>query len=322
MPSFPKPRFPFSYDVEAELGHLRAWRDHEPGRAVPAKAPDRLLIATWNIANLGAQRRRAADYRLLAEVIGWFDIVALQECKDSLTGLRALQSHLPGWRALFSDAGGNQERLAFLYDAGRIQTLEKCGEIAVPPKDHRYIRLPGVTREFRGFDRNPYIGSFEAAGFRFLLVNAHFFFGSHGADDVARRSLEAYAVARWADLRSDDRDRYVADILVLGDLNVPRAEPGDPVYTALRRRGLRRPPHSTRVASSIATDHEYDQIMFIPSHSAADYNGRMGVFDFDGAVFPALWQARTRKQFTGYLRYYLSDHRPLWAQFCTTGTAS
>jgi hypothetical protein len=39
------------------------------------------------------------------------------------------------------------------------------------------------------------------------------------------------------------------------------------------------------------------------------------VIDFDGAVFRDLWQARPAKDFRAYVRYYLSDHRPLWAEF-------
>ena len=41
------------------------------------------------------------------------------------------------------------------------------------------------------------------------------------------------------------------------------------------------------------------------------------MFEFDGAVFAHLWQTRTTQEFLAYVRYYLSDHRPLWAQFKT-----
>ena len=41
----------------------------------------------------------------------------------------------------------------------------------------------------------------------------------------------------------------------------------------------------------------------------------MGVFDFDGALFKTLWDSRGRTDFLAYLRYYVSDHRPMWAEF-------
>jgi hypothetical protein len=63
MPSFPKPTFTFDYDADAERAALRHWRDTQPGRAIPAKAANRLLLATWNIANLGAQDRSPKGLR-------------------------------------------------------------------------------------------------------------------------------------------------------------------------------------------------------------------------------------------------------------------
>ena len=64
MPTFPKPRFRFEFDVQKEI---RAIRKHRTTRGVPRKAPDRLLVATWNIANFGAQERRDQDHHILAD---------------------------------------------------------------------------------------------------------------------------------------------------------------------------------------------------------------------------------------------------------------
>lgn len=321
MPSFPRPNFTFRYRTDVEIRRLRHYRDNAPGRAIPRRANGRLLIATWNIANLGQQQRRNKDYRLLAEIISWFDIVAVQETKDQLVGLQGIVSNLPaGWSFLVSDTAGNDERMAFLYDSAKVRQLEKVGEIAVPPKDLRYIRLPGITRKFAGFDRNPYLAAFQSGALPYVLVNVHLFFGSAARADRERRALEAYATARWADLRRNDPDIYAADIIALGDFNLPKVEPGDLIYDALRRRGLMRPPHSTRVASSIATDSEYDQVMFFPRTATGAYTGRAGVFDFDGAIFSGLWNRSdtTPARFRSYLRYYISDHRPLWAELRTT----
>lgn len=318
MPGFPKPTFQYEYDVDEEIAALRWYRDNKEGRAIPQKRDDRVLVATWNIANLGVQTRRASDYQILAEIIGWFDIVALQEVGDNLGGLRGIHAHLPDtFRAIFSDKAGNNERMTFLYDGAKVILLEKTGEIAVPPKDHKWIRLPGNDREFTGFDRNPYLGSFVSGDFKFILVNAHFYYGEDTTDDRKRRSLEAYATARWADLRRKSSNAYANNIIVLGDFNLPKVEPGDEVYTALRKRGLRRPEHSTRIASNISSDKDYDQIMFFPGQVREEFTGRIGIFDFDGAIFSSLWESRPMTQFRSYLRYYISDHRPVWAEFRT-----
>ncbi len=316
MPSFPKPSVRFNYRVATEIQRLQAYRNTKPGRSIPAKAKNKLLVATWNIANLGEQKRRDKDHALLAEIISWFDVIALQEVKDDLSGLRGIQKHLPkSYCTTFSDKGGNNERMVYLFDSKKVSQLEKVAEIAVPPKDVKYIKLPGVKAKFTGFDRNPYLVAFSAGGFEFVLVNVHLFFGEDTKKDRERRALEAYAVSRWADLRCKSKNAYVNDIIVLGDFNIPKVEPGDKIYSALRKRGLQRPPHSTQIASSISTDAEYDQIMFLPNKTNKEFTGKIGVFDFDGAIFKTLWDKKTKKQFNAYLRYYLSDHRPLWAEF-------
>ena len=65
MPPFPKPRFDYTYDLAHELAALRDYRKHKPGRQIPAKGKGRLLVATWNVANLGVQGQ--ARQRLRAD---------------------------------------------------------------------------------------------------------------------------------------------------------------------------------------------------------------------------------------------------------------
>ena len=46
MPAFPKPSFTFDYDADAERAALRQRRETQPGRAIPAKDANRVLLAT------------------------------------------------------------------------------------------------------------------------------------------------------------------------------------------------------------------------------------------------------------------------------------
>jgi hypothetical protein len=136
MPSFPKPKFDYDYQVASQIEAVRQYRDEKPGRQVPARQPGRLLLATWNIANLGLQQRRDKDYRLIAEILSWFDLIAVQEVHDNTAGVRGIHQHLPGsYRLLFSDIAGNKERMAFVYDTTKVAQLEKVGEVSVPPAD-------------------------------------------------------------------------------------------------------------------------------------------------------------------------------------------
>jgi hypothetical protein len=167
MPPFPRPRFDFTYDLARERAALRAYRRDKPGRQIPAKATDRLLIGTWNVANLGVQDRLDDDYALIAEVISWFDLVAVQEVNDDLRGILAIHEHLPSrYDLLFSDASGNRERQAFLYDSRKVKRLREVGRVAIPPSQLPRIARQGTTTPFTGFDRGPYLASFETGAFR------------------------------------------------------------------------------------------------------------------------------------------------------------
>ena len=316
MPPFPKPSFDYNYHVASQLRALRHWRDTAPGRQIPAKAPDRLLLATWNIANLGVQERRAQDYQLIAEILGWFDLIAVQEVNDNLVGLRSIHDLLPSdYRLLFSDAAGNNERLTFIYDRNKVTQLEEVGELSVPPSQLAGVKLRDSSQRFEGFDRNPFLGLFRAGTWIFQLANVHLYFGTGSATSMNRRRLETLAVARWAERRQSSEYTSTRDIVPLGDFNLPKTEPGDPIFDELTGYGLHLPDHSTEAGSSIAEDKEYDQIAFFPGETQEQFTGRTGVFDFDGALFRTLWEERPRNEFLAYMRYCISDHRPLWAEF-------
>jgi endonuclease/exonuclease/phosphatase family metal-dependent hydrolase len=318
VPPFPKPRFDYNYDLRRELTALRSYRDHKPGRQIPRKNNETLLLATWNVANLGVQDRLDTDYALIAEVIGWFDLIAVQEVNDNLRGIEAIQSHLPRrYELFFSDASGNRERQAFVYDSRKVSRLKEVGRVSIPPSQLRRIKAPGTGTPFLGFDRGPYLASFAVGDFEFMLLNVHLFYGSDDPTDLDRRTLETFAVAWWADSRHRDANSYLADIVPLGDFNLPKAAAGDRIYDALVSFGLMVPPHSSQIASAIASDNQYDQIAFFPGATQGRFTGESNVFDFDGALFQDLWQARTRSQFLSYVRYHISDHRPLWTRFKT-----
>lgn len=318
MPPFPKPRFDYSYELSHELAALRSYRRDKPGRQIPAKAKDKLLIGTWNVANLGVQDRLDGDYALIAEVMSWLDLVAVQEVNDDLRGIEAIHDHLPSrYDLLFSDSSGNRERQAFLYDSRKVKRLREVGRVAIPPSQLPKIARTGTTTPFTGFDRGPYLASFEAGAFRFALLNVHLFFGSADPADLDRRTLETFAVAWWTDKTHRDAKSYVVDIVSLGDFNLPKATPGDRIFDALVALGLETPPHSSQIGSAIASDNQYDQVAFFPGPTKDRFTGACNVFDFDGALFQDLWAARTPTQFRDYVRYHISDHRPLWAEFHT-----
>jgi hypothetical protein len=85
-------------------------------------------------------------------------------------------------------------------------------------------------------------------------VNVHLYYGSEKPGDIGRRCLETFALALWANRRRRRKNAFTHDVLPLGDFNLPKAEPSDPVYRALTRRGLHLREHSTKIGSSIVED--------------------------------------------------------------------
>lgn len=309
MPAFPKPNYVYNFDISTELQNLKT---HKSKRHIPGKTNNKLLIATWNIANLGLQKRWNEHYKMIAEIISWFDVIAIQETNDNLEGLNNIELELPNhYDLIFSDAGGNNERSAFIFDSKKIDRLQLVAEISIPPKDYKHIKLDGVKTVFTGFDRNPYLCSFQWNNHKLIFITVHSFFGSEKKADVERRSLEAFAISRYADLRKNSKYAFSKNIITMGDFNIPKIEPGDQTYDALMKRGLKLPDHSTQIYSNINNDKQYDQIAFLP-----DLKSKItasGVYDFDSAIFPDLWQSNV-SNFKNYLKYYISDHRPMWIQ--------
>lgn len=314
MPPFPKPTVSYEYDTNTERRALRA---HRKLRGIPPKSAETLLVATWNVANLGTQVRRNADLALIGEVFSWFDLVAVQEVNDNFSDLAYIVNLMGAkYRYVMSDAAGNGERMAFVYDSRKIRLAEEIGEVAFPPSQYASVSVKGVAGKFSGFDRSPYLATFTGAHFSLTLLNVHLYFGSSKQADVERRALETAAVARWARIRAASRFATTRDVLALGDFNMPRGQPGELVFSAATQAGLRRPEHASQVPSAIASDNQYDQILYFPEQTEPKL-GAMGVFDYDTAIFRSLWMGAAKEdktRFSAYLRYYISDHRPVWCQ--------
>ena len=324
MRALTRPRPEHHYDADAEIASLIGHRDAIPddpadSRNIPDKGQQgSALIASWNVANLGVHKRRPSDFRVIAEILSWFEIVALQEIADNLDDFLAITRELPAHFAwIFNDRAGNDERSAYLYDTRRISLSPKIGEVVIVDSDRRYITLPGIAQPFNGFNRNPYLAGFEIEGEALLLANCHLLYGpTRTAADrrasIERRQLEAYAIARWCDLRRNDKHRWTRNILALGDFNLPVAQAGDPVYDALTRRGLSLPPHETRIPTNVSASADYDQIAVTPGLKSRVLD--MGVFDFDAALFADIYDPDTPGYWRRCAKYYVSDHRPLWMQ--------
>src|SRR3972149_4685649 len=118
---------------------LKVLRSRIDAAQVPASRLDETLnIATWNIREIGRRRRSEAAIHYILEILGEFDLVSIVELRDDLTALGRLLNILgPYWRAVYSDmipdAGGNRERLAFVYDKRSVGFTGLAAAGAPPP---------------------------------------------------------------------------------------------------------------------------------------------------------------------------------------------
>lgn len=305
------PTFRYCLSTERQILQTQKYN-----RNIPNKSSDTLLGATWNLTNFGLQKRTDDDIALMAEIISWFDLIAIQELADDLTDLRRLMKHLPSsFKVILSDVAGNYERAGFIYDSEKVERLELAAEIAVPPHQHRYIQMSGISGIFKGFDRNPYAVAFRVKTFEFIAVSVHLYYGGRSYKHKDRRALEAYALARWSSLRHKAKGAYSKNILIYGDFNLDKPDDNDKVYKALKKKGLILPTHSCKMGSNLASDKHYDQVAFHTGGIEKAYTGNSGVFDFDSKpFFEKAWEVSPR-YFNTVVKHHIADHRPLWAEF-------
>ena len=245
----------------------------------------------------------------LAEIFYQFDLIAVTELRRNVAELKYVLGLLgPFWKAVFSDyttdAGGNKERIAFVYDSRAVVFTGLAAETDGPRKKDR---ATGQYVPTFNWWRKPYLASFRAGHFDFVLLAVHLQWGTH-----AGRKRELAALAKWVAGFQKDEYRVDRDVIALGDFNIPSYD--SDLYTAVSQYGLSAPAsilHSKH-GSNLMKNKRYDQILHHPTITGSVFSTHGGVVDFykgDHKRFKP-YQALSKKKFT----YELSDHLPLWVQ--------
>ena len=275
----------------------------EAARVPRARRGASIVLATWNVRELGRTRRRDDAIAMLAAILSRFSLTSLVELRRDTGDLeRILRAAGPTFRALYSepldDAGGNDERACFVYDT---RFVEHTGLVSMVHGERRRIGREYVTPHWW---RPPYMAGFRAGGTTFVLATAHIRWGGR----ATYRLAEIRALATWAE-RHAHRATRPTPLVLAGDMNTPST--ASPLYRALTAKGLTVPAallgeHGT----NLAENKRYDQILHLPG-LAERFTERAGVVDFFGedgrGLFP---RGVTREGLTRQL----SDHLPLWAE--------
>ena len=284
----------------------------------PSQLDETINVAVWNIREFGKVRRTDAAIHYIAEILGQFDLVSIVELRDDLTDLgRVLPILGPSWDVVYSDwitdSGGNNERVAFLFDDRAVTFNGLAAEVDAPRKKQGTEYL--ATQSFW---RAPYMCSFRAGNFDFIAIATHARWG----DSIQGRQAELQMLADWIDTRFQDKFVEDHDLIVMGDFNVPKI--GDDLFKALTSRGLQMPDALMNLkagdqvlgGTNLEGTARYDQILHLPTLKKR-FSNIGGTLDFFGSdarikeLFPD--KNYTRQQFS----FQLSDHFPLWVQINT-----
>lgn len=290
---------------------LLALKERIKAAKIPSSKLDETLnIATWNIREFGKAPRTEAAVHYIAEILGQFDLIGIVELRDDLTDLgRVLKILGPTWRAVYSDmipdAGGNRERLGFIYDKRAVTFNGLAAEANAPRVKKGVEYLPETS-----FWRSPYMASFRAGSFDFIVLTTHIRWGD---SDEARRQ-EIAMLADWIEAKRLEKTNEDKDLIVMGDFNIPSRT--DALFAAITKHGLQVPKallgaHGT----NLEKDKRYDQILHYPIYpeSFTNAGGELDFYIEEARIKQLFPSGMTREKFT----YQISDHLPLWMQINT-----
>jgi len=301
-------------------------------RQIPAKtATDTLLLATWNIREFG-DNRNPESLHYIAEIISRFDLVAVQEVANNLTGLQkvaALLGH--NWDYIVTDStegtAGGGERMAFIYDRCKVFFRKMAGELVLPE-----TKLINAGDKKLQFARTPFTVAFQAGWFKFILATVHIYYGTASKNDP-RRVEEIKTIAQFLNNRAKkEGENYI----ILGDFNI--FNQGDDTMKALENNGFYIPNAIKQHPTDLSSKNKYyDQIAFklkIENNMTvfSENKQHAGAVDFTESVYKAD-EASTYQQYfsdkyvdnktpdeikkyylTNWRTFQMSDHLPLWIE--------
>ncbi|HEY7543583.1 MAG TPA: endonuclease/exonuclease/phosphatase family protein [Blastocatellia bacterium] len=291
---------------------LLALKERIAAAKIPSSKLDETInIATWNIREFGKKSRSKAAIHYIAEILGQFDLISIVELRDNLADLgRVLEILGPYWCAVYSDmipdAGGNRERLAFIYDKRAVVFNGLAAEANEPRKKKGLEYLSESS-----FWRAPYLASFKSGNFDFVALVVHVRWG----DSTEARREELERLADWIEGKRLEETKEDKDLIVMGDFNIPSKTSA--LFAAITKHGLQIPKALAGLdhGSNLEKDKRYDQILHYAQFPETFTNAG-GVLDFyidEDHIVELFPEGLSKTEFT----FQLSDHLPLWMQIST-----
>ena len=322
-----------------------------------------LLLATWNIRDFDSNKfkygfRLPETFYYLAEIISCFDLVALQEVNRDLSALDRLMRILGReWDYIATDTthrklGGNDERMAFVFNKEKVWFRKIAGEIVLPEgqtvvekskveTDSQPAIEPQTEEMRQQFARSPFLVAFQSGWFRFSLCTVHIYYGGKSKAHINQRTAEIQRLVKFFADRQDsttnaelDRHGTIENYILLGDFNV--VSPEHKTMQALKSEGFTVPPAIDGKAVRKKGQHFYDQIAVRVKDPRFRVAGG-GMLDMYADVFRdediGIYESRmpetdpekneafkaTTKEalYKKWRTWQMSDHAPLWIEIET-----
>ncbi len=156
--------------------------------------------------------------------------------------------------------------------------------------------------------RSPYLASFRAGNFDFVVLTVHIKWGKSNSD----RLEELQLLAEWIDAKKNEKYNEDKDMIIMGDFNIPSRQ--SKLFKAVSSKGLSIPRSLTKLnfGSNLEKNKRYDQILLYPNYPD-NFTNKGGILDFYMNDVKPLFPKMNKHDFT----FQLSDHLPLWMQIKT-----
>ena len=218
-------------------------------------------MGSFNIRKLGSSRNRSAEtWEFLAKICRQFDLMAIQEIMDDLSGLNRIMSLLGSEfgmvvsdkTGVFPGDDGLGERLGFIFRWSIVERGEVISDISydrskileilaenyeaidgvLKPYSEKFLDFKAGNRKkpknihlpaFLSFIRQPYCVSFKINGFPETQPYEFMAVNAHlhFGDFMSDRRQEFDAIMQWIIERVKNNDKaYYPNFVLLGDLNL------------------------------------------------------------------------------------------------------
>jgi len=240
-----------------------------------------ITIASFNIRKFSDNSRSDEELKQIASVLSKYDLIAVQEVLGDPIILNRTVEMLPGYDYIVSEEVGNiqKERYAFIFNE----------KIDVISEGKTYYD------KYDKFLREPYYASFKSGEFDFTIMTVHILYGKSASDRTGEMKQIANVYEYY-----QEKDSAENDLILTGDFNTqPTQDNFDYIWQIPDVRVAIQEGKSTIGK----TGHLYDNIIF--DSNTQEYTRLNGIDYFDTGMY--IDEAKEA----------ISDHRPVYAVFCT-----